>query len=90
MVQSHDGIRRNRKALLSELSSLVKTAKRLQDIANGVHSNEVIENVFDEMVLKAFKVVTRGVKFVDVWTDDLGSTEFCDNSSYAGDSLRGY
>jgi len=89
MVQSHDGIRRNRKALLSELSSLVKTAKRLQDIANGVHSNEVIENVFDEMVLKAFKVVTRGVKFVDVWTDDLGSTEFCDNSSYAGDSLRG-
>ncbi|KAI9880985.1 MAG: hypothetical protein M1830_009479 [Pleopsidium flavum] len=89
MVQSHDGIRRNRKALLSELSSLVKTAKRLQDLANGVHSNEMIENVFDEMVLKAFKVVTRGVKFVDVWTDDLGSTELCDNSSYAGDSIRG-
>lgn len=34
-------------------------------------------------------MVTRGVKFVDVWSDDLASSEFCDNSSYAGSSLRG-
>jgi len=88
-VQAHAGIRRNRKALLSELSSLVKTAKRLQDIANGLQSHEGIESVFDEIVLKAFKLVTRGVKFVDVWSDDLASSEFCDNSSHAGSSLRG-
>ncbi len=89
MVQSYAGIRRNRKALLSELSSLVKTAKRLQDIANGIQSPEAIDSVFDEIVMKAFKVVTRGVKFVDVWTEDLASSAICDNSSYAGGSLIG-
>ncbi|KAL1961470.1 hypothetical protein VTN77DRAFT_1843 [Rasamsonia byssochlamydoides] len=72
LVQRYDGLRRNRKALLAELSSLVKTAKRLQDLANGTPSDEEVEKVLDEMLLKAFKIVTRGVRFLDVWNEEVG------------------
>jgi hypothetical protein len=70
IVQANDGLRRNRKALLSDLSSLVKAAKRLQDVANGVQAAENIEILVDEMILKAFKIVNRAVKFLDLWHQD--------------------
>ena len=70
VVQGNDSLRRNRKALLSDLSSLVKAAKRLQDVANGVQAADNIETLVDEMILKAFKIVNRGVKFLDLWHQD--------------------
>lgn len=73
-MQTHDGLRRTRKALLSDLSSLVKIAKKLQDHASGAHLDEPLEMVFDEMLLKAFKIVTRGVRFLDVWNEEVGLT----------------
>ncbi|KAL2001604.1 hypothetical protein VTN02DRAFT_1536 [Thermoascus thermophilus] len=73
LVQKYDGLRRNRKALLSDLSSLVKTAKGLQDVANGAPCEEgALDSVLDEMLLKAFKIVTRGVRFLDVWNEEVG------------------
>lgn len=30
--------------------------------------------IFDEMLLKAFKIVTRGVRFLDVWNEEVGLT----------------
>ena len=71
VVQKYDNIRRTRKALLSDLSVLVKIAKRLQDYALGSLAGESVEDIFDEMLLKAFKVVTRGVKFQDIWNEDI-------------------
>ncbi len=72
MVQSNEGLRRNRKALLSDLSSLVKTAKRLQEYHSNTASSGVEDenDLIDEMILKAFKIVTRGVKFLDVLEED--------------------
>ncbi|KAL9621942.1 MAG: hypothetical protein Q9160_003604 [Pyrenula sp. 1 TL-2023] len=72
VVKAHDNIRKARKALLSDLSSLVKVAKLLQDVVGGSSIDQTIEDVFDDMLLKAFKVVTRGVKFLDVWTSEFG------------------
>ena len=72
MVKQHDGLRRTRKGLLSDLSSLVKTAKNFQDIANGTPTDEEVEYVLDEMLLKAFRIVTRGVRFLDVWNEEVG------------------
>ncbi|KAJ5483868.1 hypothetical protein N7539_006068 [Penicillium diatomitis] len=72
LVKQCDSLRRIRKALLSDLSSLVKTAKRFQDVANGVPSEEEVEAILDEMLLKAFKIVTRGVRFLDVWNEEVG------------------
>ena len=72
LVKQQDGLRRTRKGLLSDLSSLVKTAKNFQDIANGTPTDEEVEYVLDEMLLKAFRIVTRGVRFLDVWNEEVG------------------
>ena len=72
LVKQQDGLRRTRKGLLSDLSSLVKTAKNFQDIANGSPTDEEVEYVLDEMLLKAFRIVTRGVRFLDVWNEEVG------------------
>ena len=67
-----DGLRRNRKAILADLSMLVKMAKRLQDVANGGDIDEPLDDTFDMMLLKAFRIVTRGVRFLDVWNEEVG------------------
>jgi RasGEF domain/RasGEF N-terminal motif len=78
LIQSNDGLRRNRKALLSDLSALVKTAKRLQEYT-AIHRHQTnedeVNNTIDEMILKAFKIVTRGVRFLDVLEDDIRSRQ---------------
>ncbi|KAK4163697.1 ras guanine nucleotide exchange factor domain-containing protein [Cladorrhinum sp. PSN259] len=72
IVQRHEGLRRSRKSLLSELSSLVKTAKRLQDAQRTPDMDEV-NDVVDEMILRAFKIITKGVRFLDILEDDRQS-----------------
>ncbi|KAJ5579060.1 hypothetical protein N7450_007927 [Penicillium hetheringtonii] len=74
LVKKYDGLRRIRKALLSDLSSLVKTAKQFQEVANGSPAEDEVETILDEMLLKAFKIVTRGVRFLDVWDEEVGLT----------------
>lgn len=71
LIKRCDPLRRCRKSLLSELSSLVKTAKRLQDLQQvAFEFPDEVNDVVDQMILKAFKVVTRGVRFLDVLDDD--------------------
>ncbi|OJD25455.1 hypothetical protein ACJ73_03175 [Blastomyces percursus] len=72
LVQKFDSLRRNRKALLSDLSSLVKLAKKLQDVANGGQPDASLDTIFDQMLFKAFKIITRGVRFLDVWNEEIG------------------
>lgn len=70
-IQRSDGLRRGRKSLLSELSSLVKTAKKLQEVQRGLIAMEDdVNDIIDEMILKAFKIVIKGVRFLDVLEDD--------------------
>ncbi|KAH9203901.1 ras guanine nucleotide exchange factor domain-containing protein [Leptodontidium sp. 2 PMI_412] len=79
LVQGNEGLRRNRKVLLSDLSALVTTAKRLQEYAAGAHPTQAkaedVNNTIDEMIRKAFKIVTRGVRFLDVLEDELRSRQ---------------
>lgn len=73
IVQSNDNLRKNRKALLSDLSALVKTAKQLQDFATSPPAKtdaESVNDIIDEMILKAFKIVVRGIKFLDNLEED--------------------
>lgn len=90
LVRKYDGLRRIRKALLSDLSSLVKTAKRFQDIANGNPEEDEVESILDEMLLKAFKIVTRGVRFLDVWNEEVGLTRTIAELEGANDSRSQY
>ena len=71
-IQRNDSLRRSRKSLLSELSSLVKTAKRLQEMlrAQPPHTVDDINDVIDEMILKAFKIIVKGVRFLDLLDED--------------------
>ncbi|KAI1970276.1 Ras guanine nucleotide exchange factor bud5 [Ophidiomyces ophidiicola] len=80
------GLRRNRKALLSDLSSLAKMAKNLRDIANGAPLDDPLDAVFDQMLFKAFRIVTRGVRFLDVWNEEVGLSRIISEIS-PGDSL---
>ncbi|KAI1102031.1 ras GEF [Jackrogersella minutella] len=76
-IQRSESLRRGRKSLLSELSSLVKTAKRLQETLRsmsqyGDDANNVndVNDIIDEMILKAFKIVVKGVRFLDLIEED--------------------
>lgn len=50
---------------------MVKTAKRLQEHTAADEVNDII----DEMILKAFKIVTRSVRFLDTLEDDIRSRQ---------------
>ena len=72
IVQKHEEVRRNRKALLADLSSLVRVAKHLEKIANQHKPEDVVDEIYDDMLLKAFKIIIRGVKFLDAWNEEVG------------------
>ena len=73
LVRKYDSLRRIRKAMLSDLSLLVKVAKRLQEVASEPRHRNSIEATLDDMLLKAFRIVTRAVKFLDIWSEELES-----------------
>ena len=78
LVQSHNLLRKNRKVLLSDLSAFVKIAKGLDNFLEN--TSETLEVVIDldEMVMKAFKMVTRAVRFLDIWEDLMQSIDHRD------------
>ncbi|KAI4191933.1 MAG: hypothetical protein LQ346_004556 [Caloplaca aetnensis] len=78
VIQSHRGLRRNRKTLLSELSSFVKTARLLEGLSTEQNAIAAIDLTLDEIIMKAFKVVIRGVKFLDIWDGDLVQAQSID------------
>ena len=70
-IQNHAGIRRTRKGLLSDLSSLVKAGKELQVMIPLPALQGTLDKCLDDLLLHAFKIVTRAVKFFDVWGEEL-------------------
>ncbi|KAH6639337.1 ras guanine-nucleotide exchange protein-like protein [Boeremia exigua] len=76
LVLAHIGLRRMRKGLLGDLSTLVKTAKKLQESLQSTDDAVPVFDLLDELVLKAFKLVTRAVRFLDIWATDAVSLSF--------------
>ena len=70
-VNSNLQIRRVRKALLSDLSSFVKVTKALENALLSAVGDESVEVNVEDLVLKAFKTVTRAVKFLDIWEEHV-------------------
>ena len=75
LVQKNTGIRRMRKGLLADLSTLVQMAKRLQETISEAFAGEVVHVLLDELVAKAFRVVTRAVGFVDMLAQKAEDTK---------------
>ncbi|KAH4107862.1 hypothetical protein HBI70_074650 [Parastagonospora nodorum] len=84
LIVAHIGLRRMRKGLLGDLSTLVKTAKKLQETLQANEAPVPVYEYMDELVLKSFKLVTRAVRFLDIWATDavsLSSFELGDVSA---------
>jgi hypothetical protein len=78
LIQSNERLRRTRKALLSDLSSLVKRGKRLQQSAAShvTHADgEDTNDILDEIILRALKIVNKAVRFLDVLDEDTGTQQ---------------
>jgi hypothetical protein len=69
-------VRKSRKDVLTELSGLVKTAKKIEGDATA----ELAAAIVDEIILRSFKIVVRGVRFLDVWYDqyEITSSDYID------------
>ncbi|KAL5120188.1 Ras guanine nucleotide exchange factor bud5 [Pleosporales sp. CAS-2024a] len=84
LIVAHAGLRRMRKGLLGDLSTLVKTAKTFQEALQENQAPVPVYDYMDELVLKSFKLVTRAVRFLDIWATDavsLASFELGDVST---------
>ena len=75
LVQRHVGVRRMRKGLLADLATLVQIAKRLQETISEPFAGEVVHVLLDDLVAKAFRVVTRAVGFLDMLAQETVGTE---------------
>ncbi|KAL6242246.1 Ras guanine nucleotide exchange factor bud5 [Rhinocladiella similis] len=73
LVRQQDAIRRSRKSLLSDLALLVRTAKQLQQVVIVSSSHKDLDIRLDDMLLKAFRIVTRAVFFFDVWSEQISA-----------------
>lgn len=71
LVKQHEAIRRSRKSLLSDLALLVRTAKQLQQVILAQQTHTDLDIRLDDMLLKAFRIVTRAVLFFDVWSEQV-------------------
>jgi hypothetical protein len=67
-VISSERVRKARKVLLTELSGLVKAAKQFSG-QPGQSTSERGDDITSELILRSFKIVLRGVRFLDVWYD---------------------
>ena len=57
---------------MSELLALVKVTKSLELSLTGARTAATVDEGFlDQMLLKAFKMALRAVKFYDVWTNEV-------------------
>ncbi|KAK6334328.1 hypothetical protein TWF730_003543 [Orbilia blumenaviensis] len=91
-VQTDETIRKTRKVLLSELSVLVKTARRLPDELDGDELTSEAQDLIDDMILSSFRVVVRGSRFLDAWCEiheplpeELGEDEMATINEDDGD-----
>lgn len=81
LVKQHDNIRRTRKGLLADLSTLVKAGKTSELTSlSSIDEIDTDSKVSDALLLKAFQVVTRAVNFFDIWSEE---TEFARSLSTA-------
>ena len=71
LVRSHRVIRQTRKGLLFDLSGLVKRSKAIQECIKEDPNFHVSETDFQDLVTRAFRMVMRAVRFVDVWMEDV-------------------
>ncbi|KAG9257621.1 ras guanine nucleotide exchange factor domain-containing protein [Emericellopsis atlantica] len=70
-VQRSDLLRRCRKDITSETSSLVRAARKMQELQDGtLNPPQDPNDICDEMVLKACQIVLKGVQLIDTLEEE--------------------
>lgn len=59
-------------------------------LENDMTLEDYIDYILDTMLLKAFKIVTRGVRFLDVWNEDVGLTRTIVALEQQSDAVSGH
>lgn len=91
LIVKHAGLRRLRKGLLADLSLMVKIAKQLRTTLQSDQPAGPVSvyELLDDLVLKAFKVVIRAVRFLDIYCQDVApETLFKHQEEYAESTNR--
>ena len=83
LVKTYDDLRRSRKSLLSDLSLFVKTGKQLQSSLDPSQRNAP-DQLLDELLLRAFSVITKSAYFLDLWNDNLQRAVATDDDIHYG------
>ena len=68
-------LRRSRKAVLSELSALVKLAKAIDSSFRGEVTDAVESDILERMLSTAFRMVLRASKFQNIWAEQAAELE---------------
>jgi hypothetical protein len=66
LIKKHVALRRTRKSLLADLSSLLKNRVDIQNTFSD-SSDAVVWATVDEYLSNAFKIACRGARFLDIW-----------------------
>ncbi|MCJ1389397.1 hypothetical protein MMC18_002254 [Xylographa bjoerkii] len=72
LVESNASLRRNRKALLADLQVMNKISQE--------PTTEIDDEDLENLVMMAFKMVLRGVRFFDLWNEEVGLERSIDAS----------
>ncbi|MCJ1417594.1 hypothetical protein MMC32_003938 [Xylographa parallela] len=64
LIESNASLRRNRKALLTDLQVMNKISQE--------PIGEMDDDDWENLIMMAFKMVLRGVRFFDLWNDEVG------------------
>jgi len=65
-IKRHVALRRTRKSLLTDISSLLKNREDIHNTFSD-SSDAVVWSAVDEYLSNAFKIVYRGARFLDIW-----------------------
>ncbi|QDS76548.1 hypothetical protein FKW77_006308 [Venturia effusa] len=90
LIIKHAGLRRLRKGLLADLSLMVKIAKQLRTTLQSDQPTESasVYELLDDLVLKAFKVVIRAVRFLDIYCQDVAPETLLTHQEEYADSTN--
>jgi hypothetical protein len=81
-IKRHVALRRTRKSLLADLSSLLRNREDIQNTFSD-SSDAVVWSTLDEYLSSAFKIVCRGARFLDIWAQSTSPKQKRSSARYS-------
>jgi hypothetical protein len=82
LIKRHVALRRTRKSLLADLSSLLKNRDDIHNTFSD-SSDAVVWSTVDEYLSNAFKIACRGARFLDIWAQNTSPVQKRSSTRYS-------